>query len=346
MMIWEVYQRDFTKAALEVGHSERYIEKNLKRAYRLYLQDIPIIYDQQHLSYLVGYDIEYLTKVSNSQRNFYRYFNIPKKNGGIRGIAEPLPNLKDIQRWILEEILYNCDTSEYAKAYRKNISLKENAKFHRGQKKVLTIDIEDFFGSIKHSSVYDLYVSLGYSPDVATMLTNICTLKGSLPQGAVTSPSLSNLLMKNIDKRIAAFSKKNKIRYTRYADDLTFSGDFNIGKVIRVVSKILTSQGFKVNSGKTRVRFPHQRQEVTGIVVNQKLQAPSQMRKELRKNIYYIKKYGLDSHLQFIQKDKHQFLKHLLGIANHIVFINPSDKETSEYLKYLKELWKNEANNF
>ncbi|MCU5555800.1 retron St85 family RNA-directed DNA polymerase [Bacillus cereus] len=338
-MIWEKYKRNFTESALKAGYDSMYIEENLKKAHSLHLQGIPIIYDQMHLSYLVGYDIEYLLKVSNSQKGFYRYFKIPKKNGGFRNIAEPLPNLKSIQKWILEEMLYSCKTSEFAKAYKKNVSLKDNARFHRGQKMVLTIDIKDFFGSIRHIDVYNFFSSLGYSQDVATLLTNLCTLKGALPQGAITSPALSNLLMKDIDKRISAFSKKKKIRYTRYADDLTFSGDFQVGEIIKFVTTVLRSKGFSINDKKTRVRFPHQRQEVTGIIVNQKIQAPCAMRKELRKNIYFIKKYGLNSHLEFIKKDKYQYLKHLLGIANHIYFINPTDSRVYEYLNYLKELW-------
>ncbi|WP_342045934.1 retron St85 family RNA-directed DNA polymerase [Bacillus sp. OTU530] len=341
-MIWEKYRRNFTDAALKAGHDDLYIKKNLEKAHLLYSQGLPIIYDQKHLSYLVGYSIEYLLKVSNSQKSFYRYFKIPKKNGDFRSIAEPLPNLKSIQRWILEEILYSCKTSEFAKAYKKNVSLKENARFHRRQKKVLTIDIKDFFGTIKDLEIYAFFSSLGYSRDVSAMLTNLCTLKGTLPQGAATSPALSNLVMRDIDKRIAAFSRENRIRYTRYADDLTFSGDFQEGKVIKFVDSVLKSKGFAINHEKTRVRLPHQRQEVTGIIVNEKIQVSREMRRELRKNIYYIKKYGLDSHLMTVKREKYEYLKHLLGTANYIYSINPRDSEIYEYLEYLRELWREE----
>ncbi|MED0666648.1 retron St85 family RNA-directed DNA polymerase [Bacillus badius] len=344
-MIWEEYRRNFMKAAVEKGRNSEYIEKNLAYAFQLYSQGLPIVYDQTHFSYLVGYNIEYLLKVSNSQRNFYRSFKIKKKNGGYRNISEPLPNLKFIQKWILEEILYCCKTNNFAKAYKRNVSLKDNAKFHRGQKKVLTIDIENFFGTIKSSSVYNFFSSLGYSENIVTMLTNICTLGGSLPQGASTSPALSNLLMRDIDKRIAAFCTKNKIRYTRYADDLTFSGDFQEGMIIKFVTEILKAEGFQLNEKKTRVRLQHQRQEVTGIIVNEKMQVSAEVRKELRKNVYYIRKYGLDSHLEIIKKDKRQYLKHLLGMANHICFVNPKDNKAHAYLNYLKNLWEIEQKN-
>ncbi|PAE09740.1 hypothetical protein CHI02_23610, partial [Niallia circulans] len=142
-MIWENYKEEFVKVALESGHNDEYIEKHLNYAKSLFIKGLPIIFNQDHLSLLVGYKLEYLIKVSNAQSKFYRVFNIPKKNGGKRKIAEPLPNLKAIQKWILEEILNKCKTSDFAKAYKKGISLKENAKYHRRQKKVLTIDIEN-----------------------------------------------------------------------------------------------------------------------------------------------------------------------------------------------------------
>lgn len=345
-MIWKEYEDNFRKAALSAGHDDTYIKKNLEKAYLLHSRDLPIIYDQTHFSYLVGYHLDYLLKVSNSPKKFYRYFQIPKKNGNYRSIAEPLPNLKFIQKWILEEILYKCETSQFAKAYRKKVSLKDNAKFHRGQKKVLTIDIVDFFGAIKPWKVYNFFVSLGYSKDVAFLLTKVCTLKEKLPQGASTSPALSNLLMKMSDEKIGAFCKEKQIRYTRYADDLTFSGDFDVGELIIFIKEILNSQGFEINNDKTRVRGQHQRQEVTGIIVNKKLQVASETRKQLRQQVYYIKKYGLDSHLTLIKKEKYSYLKHLLGLANHISFVNPKDTKAREYLIFLKELWKYEKNKF
>ncbi|MED4354325.1 retron St85 family RNA-directed DNA polymerase [Schinkia azotoformans] len=339
-MKWSNYEASFIKTAIDAGHDEEYRAKYLSIAHRLFISGVPIIFDQFHLSNLVGIKYEYLLKVSNSQSLFYRYFRISKKNGGYRKIAEPLPNLKLIQRWILEEILNKYKVSEFAKAYRKNVSLRENAKFHRKQSKVLSLDIKDFFGSIKHIEVFYLFKTLGYPREVSAMLANICTLKGSLPQGAITSPAISNIIMKVIDKRLAGYAIKNKIRYTRYADDLTFSGDFDEGRLIKFVEEVLKSKGFELNNKKTRVRFQHQRQEVTGVVVNEKIQATREMRKNLRKNMYYIKKYGLDSHIERINTEKTSYVKHLLGIANFIYFLNEKDKEVELYLKELKEIWR------
>lgn len=111
------------------------------------------------------------------------------------------------------------------------------------------------------------------------MLTNLCCLNGSLPQGAPTSPMLSNIVLEDFDNEIGLYAIEQKIRYTRYADDMTFSGDFNAGKVISKVKRQLNDLGLKLNDEKTRTRGRGQRQEVTGIVVNEKMQLPRSERK-------------------------------------------------------------------
>lgn len=189
-------------------------------------------------------------------------------------IAEPLPNLKDIQKWILINILYKIPVSPYAKAYIKKKGIKENVRFYRRQKAVLTLDIHDFFGSIKLYRVYRLLSELGYNEAVDMMLTGLCSLDNELPQGAPTSAALSNIVMKEFDGTIAKYTGENKIRYTRYSYDMTFSGDFNLVDVIRLVRRELKKYGMRLNDEKTRTRRQGQQQEVTGIIVNEKMQLP------------------------------------------------------------------------
>ncbi|MEK4701362.1 retron St85 family RNA-directed DNA polymerase [Solibacillus sp. FSL R7-0668] len=339
-MEWIEYKLKFYHFANFNNKDSEYIENCLEYAENLFSKNLPIIYDQKHLSLLVGYQDIYLLKVSNSQSFFYREFKIAKKNKvDFRMISEPLPNLKYIQRWILDEILSKLKPSDYSKAYKVGHSIKDNAKFHRKQKKVLTLDIENYFGSISQKRVFAFFRGQGYSKQVSVMLANLCTLNNGLPQGAPTSPMLSNLITINIDKRIAAFASKNKIRYTRYADDLTFSGDFNEGELITFVKNVLESEGFRINQSKTRVRKQHQRQEVTGIVVNEKMQASKNYRRKFRQEVYYIKKFGLESHLQKIESENQErYLYHLLGMANFILNINPQDSEVRESYDFLKEL--------
>jgi RNA-directed DNA polymerase len=203
---------------------------------------------------------------------------------------------------------------------------------------VLSLDIKDFFPSIKSHRVYGFFKKIGYAKPVSVMLTELCTLNGSLPQGAPTSPCLSNLLSFHLDKRLAGFAIRNNIRYTRYADDLTFSGDFEPGSVIRLVRKILNDDGLALNDDKTRLMQRHNRQEVTGIVVNDKMQAPRLTRRKLRQAIYYIEKFGIDSHMEFTKNEKANYDKHLYGIANFILFVNKNDIFAKKVRKILHNI--------
>ena len=336
---WEKYCAEFRKEAELKGRNEEYCDKWLRYAKTLYDKQLPIIYNQEHLCLLLGYKKDYVFAVSNSALNFYRNYEIPKRNGGIRKISEPLPSLKEIQRWILDNVLSAIDISVYAKAYVKKKSIKENARFHKRQEVVLSLDVENFFDSITSDKIYYLFSGLGYKEDVAVMLTNLCCLNGCLPQGAPTSPMLSNIILKDFDNIIGKYTNENKIRYTRYADDMTFSGDFSSGKIISFVKKNLYKLGLKLNESKTRTRTKGQCQEVTGIVVNQKMQLPKSVRKKIRQEIYYIRKFGLESHMQHCNIDKENYLCHLKGRIQYGLFINPYDYELQDYLSYLKRVY-------
>jgi len=336
-MKWEIYSKEFQKVAYNNNFTQEVIDSLLSYAKVIYDKKIPIIYDQEHLALLVGYKYEFLLRISNKSGKFYRTFTIPKKSGGERSISEPLPSLKEIQRWILDEILNRYPISRYAKAYVQNRSIRENARFHVAQNIVMTIDIKDFFPSLRYNKVYVFFVSLGYSIPVATMLSNLCCFNGCLPQGAPTSPALSNILMIDVDKRISGFIKKKEIRYTRYADDMTFSGDFEPGMIIKFVRMVLRDYNLAINEKKIRIRRPSQKQEVTGVIVNEKIQASKDLRKKLRQSVYYINKYGLESHLNVTENKRANHVYYLLGIANFILFLNPNDQEVRNYVEILRK---------
>lgn len=337
-MDWEIYEVEFYKKAKRNKKSEEYCHNWLKYAKKLYDKHLPIIYNQEHLCLLLGYQEQYVFSASNSPAAFYRYYEIPKKNGGVRKISEPLPSLKEIQKWILDNILVNVETSVYTKAYVKNKSVKDNARFHRKQKIVLSLDVKKFFDSIRSDQIYELFLQLGYSDDVVVMLTNLCCLNGCLPQGSPTSPMLSNIVLRDFDNKIGKYTREKKIRYTRYADDMTFSGDFNPGFVIALVKKELNELGLKLNQEKTRSRGKGQRQEVTGIVVNEKMQLPRNERKKIRQEMYYIRKFGLESHMCYCNMNKANYVAHLKGKIEYALFINPNDYKLKEYLDYLRNL--------
>ena len=333
---WENYCVEFRKEAALKGKNEEYCNIWLQYAKVLFDKGLPIIYNQEHLCLLLGYKEEYVFAVSNSASNFYRNYEIPKKNGGVREISEPLPSLKEIQRWILDNVLSSISISVYAKAYVKKKSIKENARFHKRQEVLLTLDVSDFFDSISSEKIYNMFLDLGYKEDVVVMLTNLCCLNGCLPQGAPTSPMLSNIILRQFDNVIGKYTNEKKIRYTRYADDMTFSGTFNPGQIISVVRKELFRLGLQLNENKTRVRRKGQRQEVTGIVVNEKLQLPKNVRKKIRQELYYIRKYGLESHMEYCDISKEKYLQHLIGKIQYGLFINPYDYELQDYLSYLE----------
>ena len=343
-MNWEDYEKNFRNSAKQSGIKEKDISRYLEYAKGLYEQNLPIIYDQRHLCYLLGCKEEFIYSICNDSEKFYRHFSIKKKNGKERQIHEPLPELKNIQSWILHNIFDNCIPSDYAKAYRKNYSLKDNVRFHRNQKKVLCLDIKSFFDRVSSWMVYQFFLELHYREDIAMMLTSLCCRNGCLPQGAPTSAALSNMVMKEFDENIARYCLERKIRFTRYADDMTFSGDFNEIEIIRLVRNECKKLGMNISDEKTHVRKQGQQQRVTGIVVNKKMQVPLSLRREIRQNMYYIEKYGLNSHLKYLHEERRNYLQHLLGQIEFVLFINPRDSKMREYKDNLLKLIENKAN--
>ncbi|WP_373220196.1 retron St85 family RNA-directed DNA polymerase [Blautia obeum] len=341
-MKWEEYAENYRRIAKLQEKSDEYCIYQLEYAHQLFIKNLPIIYSPEHFFLLVGYMKEYVMAAANGSEFFYRTFYIDKKNGKKRRIDEPLPSLKEIQHWILHEILDYVPVSSYAKAFVKGSSVRDNARFHRRQKKVLTMDIENFFPSIEIGRVLHLFRKLGYRESVAVLLTNLCCFKGYLPQGAPTSPTLANLIAGKLDEQIINYIAmgKSKIRYTRYADDLTFSGDFNEGDLIKNVQRIANRQGFRIKEEKTRVRRRNQRQEVTGIVVNEKMQVSRELRRQIRSDLYYIQKYGLDSHIEYKKVEKEKYLQHLQGLIAYSIFINPKDEKMKEYMIIIKNIKK------
>jgi RNA-directed DNA polymerase len=332
------YKDAFIKEAHKIGYSLTNIQRCLDYAEALYLHQVPVIYNPTHLSGLVGYKKEYLKKASLFPNYFYRDFEVAKKNGSKRLISEPLPSLKEIQIWILRNILYKVPSSAFAKAYRPTVTLLENLRFHKNQPKVFTLDLENFFDSIRVEAVENEFLKLGYSKIVSKLLSKLCTRNGTLPQGAPTSPYLSNLVFKEADAAIAAYCKEHKIRYTRYADDMSFSGDFNENELLQKVTESVEKMGLRINAKKTKLMTTGMRQTVTGVVVNEKPQVVFYKRNELRQALYYIQKFGFEEHREYKEINQKNYLEHLLGKINFVLQINPKDAEFIKYKALLFDL--------
>lgn len=288
--------------------------------------------------------IKTLYAISNRVESNYNVYKIKKHNGSYRTIYAPKPLLKSIQRKILKNILNNKEISPYAKAYHQGISLKDNAYPHVNKKIILKLDIIDFFENINYYDVYKSCFNVSYFPEsVGHLLTYLCTYESRLPQGAPTSSYISNLIMKDFDTEIGEYCKVRDIAYTRYSDDMTFSGDFNPREIITKVRKMLYKLNLKINNKKIHIINNSQQQNVTGLIVNNKVQTSSKYRNKIRQEIYYINKYGLEEHLTKInyQGVKEKYLDSLYG---KILYILSIDSKNQEFIKY-KELVKTLKNN-
>lgn len=287
--------------------------------------------------------IKTLYSISNNIEKNYRIYKIKKKNGKLRTIYEPNSILKNIQKRILENILNNESISKYAKAYHKGISLRDNALPHTGKKTILKLDIKNFFESISFLDVYESCFPIEYFPkSVGMLLTYLCTYDEHLTQGSPTSAYISNLVMKSFDEVLGKWCEGKNINYTRYSDDMTFSGDFNPTEVITKVREMLLKLGLHLNNDKIHVVDKSHNQSVTGIVVNEKVQISSNYRKKIRQEIYYIKKFGLNSHLHRIKYSGNEraYLNQLYGKILYVLQINSSDLEFDEYRKLILDFKK------
>ncbi|MBO6899131.1 MAG: RNA-directed DNA polymerase [Shimia sp.] len=336
---------DFQVERIEFGEKIGLAEREAVNKYAQFLasQSLPVIFSPGHLSYITNMRIESLYAMSNSQESFYRRFEIPKKSGGRRRIDAPLPSLAHIQRWILDNILQGVALHPSAKAYRKGYSTFDNARFHRKQSIVLKVDVKNFFGSIEEHSVFSIFHDLGYSKRLSKLFSMIATLDGVLPQGAPTSGALSNIFMRAFDEKIFADCKRQGIRYTRYADDLTFSGDaIDLREHIRLVDKEFSKVGLTLNSKKTRVLFPHMRQEVTGLVVNDSVSIPQAFRRQLRQECYFIKKFGIHGHAREVNaRNPRILLEEVIGKLSYVKAVHAKDPWWAKNHAIMLEVRKN-----
>ncbi len=275
-----------------------------------------------------------LYAIANQIKDNYYIYEIPKKSGGVRKIYAPNYTLKYIQKQIVRNLLQEQRISKYAKAYYKGATLKENAVIHQKKSVILKLDLQNFFESITFKQVYE-EVFYMYPENIRVLLTNLCLYDNRLPQGAPTSPYISNIVMREFDERIGKWCKDKKINYTRYSDDLTFSGVFEPKEIIKKVKEELYKRNLKLNKKKIHVIKNSMQQRVTGLVVNQKIQVAKSYRKEIRKEMYYIRKYGIKSHLEKINssKNKEEYINCLKGKINFVLMINKEDKEFQKYQK-------------
>ena len=288
----------------------------------------------------LGFPAKTLYGLSNNLDKHYRNTFIPKHDGSKRKLSVPDTILKKVQRSISDNILSHYTISHYATAYTSGSSVQKNASLHVGKQKILKLDIDGFFDHITYSRVKDIvFCKENYSEQIRILLTMLCYYKESLPQGAPTSPAITNIIMYDYDETVGDFCNNKKIAYTRYCDDMTFSGDFDEREIIGFVRSELLKLGLFLKNRKTAVIPATKRQTVTGIVVNEKLKITKEYKKNIRQEMYYIKKFGLDEHLNKRGlTDKHQYLLSLRGRNAFVLQTVPNDREFMEYQKFLSEI--------
>ncbi len=216
----------------------------------------------------------------------YHEFKIAKRSGGSRAIAAPDPQLKKLQRRILRRLLAALKTHPSATGFQRGVSFVENAAVHQSQSIVIRLDLVNFFPSIQAERIHRYFRVIGWDRKSAKLLTRLLTWRGCLPQGAPTSPRLSNLVCNALDYRLANFAKNYHGVYTRYADDITISlsdPSWDLAPLISGLLHIVRSSGFTPHiRDKFDVRRRHQRQKVTGLVVNDRANLPRETRRWLR----------------------------------------------------------------
>lgn len=306
-----------------------------------------------------GYTYSELAKIIYPIKNTPKYieFEIPKKSGGSRTIHSPNKKLKDIQTILKNELYKIYKTKECVHGFSISKSIVTNAESHLNKKYILNIDLSDFFKSIHFGRIRNLFLSkpFNFNYAVSTILSQICCHENALPQGAPTSPILSNMIAWKMDSQLQNLAKKTNCTYTRYADDITFSltcskpkippdilieneGSISIGHSIE---NIITKNGFKINYKKVRLCSRNSRMEVTGLTVNNFVNTRRQFIKQITSMLYAWEKFGLiEADREYNEKYRkpHQRNKSILYvIKGKIAFFNSVRTERDPiYTKIIK----------
>ena len=309
---------------------------------RLTMYRLPIIENVNQLLYLLNIeqDEEKYFFYSNSRKKLYFKKEIDKSNGkGTRVIEIPNSKLMIIQKAICNVMLSSFNLSKSCCGFKKGKSIVDNARPHLNCKTLIKFDIKDFFPSITLKQVVRQFRYFGYGKNVSRYLGYLCVNDDlSLPQGAPTSPMLSNLICVKLDSRIEKFCKKNDFNYTRYADDITISSknklsNFEVSRIKFVIETIINDEGFQINQNKYHVFYSGSKLEVTGILVNEKLNVDKKVYRELDNAYRYIYKYGLSEHLEYINFNcEVDYEAHIFGLISYLKMVNP--EIASEY--YIK----------
>lgn len=301
------------------------------------LKEGPVLRSTVDLAKATGLSLTEFDRLTYGQINHgidhYHHFKIPKRSGGYRQLSSPSPELRQIQEWILNAILVNVIPHEAAAAYCPGRSVAHNAWRHASKGTVVRMDLLDFFPSITFRRVRETFASLGYEQKVAMALALLTTtgtgpsVSWHLPQGACTSPALSNIVTFKLDDLLTRMAQSLGYDYRRYADDLVFSHPARNARVKGLLGdagRLVAAQEFRVNERKTRIMRSPQRQMVTGLVVNS---GPRISRRDLRRFRAFLHRcelQGCSTVSEEVGKDARSVANGYLG---YVQMVNPEQAE-------------------
>lgn len=266
------------------------------------------------------------------ERN-YRRFEIGKRGGGTRTIDSPRVFLKTIQAWINDYILWRLPVHPNCHAYVRGKSIVTNALGHTGKAYVGCIDIEDFFGSLSDRRIRRVLVEQGIGENLAYSVSKLATLRGGLPQGAPSSPTLSNAALYSFDHALAKECEARNLSYSRYADDIAISGNRKdqIGAVIGIAESLLSQSGLRLNKSKTRIASRGGQQRIAGVVVNSFAQPPRILRRRIRAMFHQATVSPED------YKDRVDILRGYLSYLNSFPHLRETN-QIKEYREIIKKV--------
>lgn len=332
-----------------------------KYAANLVNKKLPVIFSLGHLSKIVGLEYNFLHETVSRKREVanYNLFSISKRSGGKRWIHSVKGRLFYLQKFINEEILQKVQSHPSSFAFHSSGGIRNCAQIHCGAKWIFQFDLKDFFYSISEYQVYKAFCLLGYKKLLSFEMARICTtihlseeatIKyirrslsgcfdlqksempykkcvkiGVLPQGAPTSPMLSNLVSIKLDELLYDYCRKNNFIYSRYADDLTFSASAlpankSIGKIQKEVIQIIRKGGFMENREKMRVAGPGSKKIVLGLLVDgEHPRISKDTYKRIDRHLYASEKYGIAEVATHEKFDSvYGFYNHLKGLLSYV----------------------------
>ncbi len=248
------------------------------------------------LSFRLNFPLDVLESITENTDKYYTVWHKKKPDGTLREICKVRPPLQDVQKAI-HRLLGELYLPESVHGGVKGKSNLSNAKIHCNSKCLLNLDLKKYFPSISHNRVYGLFRNeLKCSPDVARLLTKLCTFNKCVPQGASMSTDIANLVFRKTDYRLGGFAVRRGWVYSRYVDDLSFSGVEISESDLKIIKSIIKDSGFKLNDKKENLTGRHERQVVTGLSVRYKRpRLPKDKKRQWRKEKHIFEKYENNS---------------------------------------------------